>query len=572
MKTNWILKNSSTIDDFKIELLNKKFNCPSVFAEILLLLGYDSVDKATKFLKPSINDLHSPELLENMSKATDLIISKIKSRSKILIYGDYDVDGVTSTSVLILALKNLGGDVDYFIPNRMNDGYGLSSVGVKNILAKNASLVITVDCGITALAEIATLKAKGVDVIVTDHHVPKKKLPLANAIINPKLQGSSYPCPDLAGVGVAFKLLCAVCLSLDKDLYKFAYPYLIFACIGTIADIVPLVGENRTIAYLGLLSIKNKKNLGLTTLIEKNNLNFDTLKSSDIVFSVAPRINAAGRMSSANLAVELFTCPNRTRVLEITKEIEEKNQKRKHIQGEIFENACSQIKKKYPDIDKISCIFARSEDFHSGVVGIVASKVVEKFSRPAFIFSINDGVANGSCRSLPGFNILEAIETGAEFVDSFGGHKYAAGVSLKCEYLAKFEKRVQEYGKIHLTQKMILPSVQIQREILLGQANMELMGWLKKLAPFGPGNHKPIFMTRGLKVKYSAKIVGGNHLSLCVTDGMNDLNLIGFNLARYQKLLTGKVTFDIVYAIDVNIWKGKSYLKGYLKDIDILDE
>ncbi len=571
MKRSWIL--SPCISNKSLsEELEKEFDCGKQFSQILLNSRVDSLSKARAFLSPSVKDLLDPFLFVQMEKAVQMVLASIKAKQKILIYGDFDVDGVTSVTVLYKGLLDLGANVSFFIPDRLQDGYGLSDGCIQKILQKPPSLLITVDCGISAIKQVKTLVEAGVQVIVTDHHLPKGELPPAGAILNPKLEDSGYPCNCLAGVGVAFKLLSGVCQTLQVDLVKHLYPYLIFVCLGTIADIVPLVEENRTMARVGLLSIKNRFNKGLTALIEACGLNPDTLNSGNIVFNVAPRINVAGRMGNVLQAVRLFLSEDKQEIAQIVKELEELNSIRRSQQDEIYEQACRQIAEKYPDEQTLRTLVVSDPSWHVGIIGIVASKLVENYHRPVVVLGEENGVLRGSARSVAGFNIAQAIQTGNEFLLGFGGHKYAAGLSMIKEFLPEFEKRLQTYTVAHLDKEMVKPVFAIDAQIKIRQIDNRFVRLLAKLSPFGPGNHKPVFCSKGLKIVASPRIVGQNHLQLRLTDGEKELSLIGFGLGDYQKKLNYSSKVDIVYALDFNYWQDKVSIQGYLKDLDVYED
>ncbi len=568
MKSFWKL-SANKFDKKLLSQLEQELNCGEVFAKILLNLGVSSLAEAKSFLSPKVDDLLDPFLFVQMKKAVQMVIKAINAKQKILIYGDFDVDGVTSVTVLYKGFLDLGANVDFFIPDRMQDGYGLSDGCVERVLQNPPSLVITVDCGISAVEQVKKLVDAGVEVLITDHHLPKGEIPPAGAILNPQLEDSGYPCRYLAGVGVAFKLLSGVCQTLQVDLVKHLYPYLIFVCLGTIADIVPLIEENRTLARVGLLSIKNRFNKGLTALIEACGLNTEKLSSANIVFNVAPRINVAGRMGNVLHAVQLFLSEDKQETDEIVHELEELNTIRRNEQDEIYEQACQQIAAKYPNLDALQSLVVSDANWHVGIIGIVASKLVENYCRPVIVFGEENGVLRGSARSVTGFNIVQGIETGAEFLQGFGGHKYAAGLTLLKEFLPKFEQKLQDYTSENLTQEMVDPVFKIDAELDFSQIDHLFVRNLSKLSPFGPGNHKPVFCSKGLKIVASPRIVGQNHLQLRLTDGKNELSFIGFGLGDYQKKIGYNSKVDIVYALDFNYWQDKVSIQGYLKDLDV---
>ncbi len=568
MNSSWIMspnkKNKKLCKELECELL-----CGREFAQILLNLGVKSLAEAKSFLSPKVKDLLDPFLFVQMEKAAQMVIQAINAQKKILIYGDFDVDGVTSVTVLYKGLLSLGAKVDFFIPDRLQDGYGVSKGCVDKILKNPPHLLITVDCGVSAVEQVSRLVDAGIEVIVTDHHLPQGDLPPAGAILNPQLEGSGYPCKYLAGVGVAFKLLGGVCLLLKVDLVKHLYPYLIFVCLGTIADIVPLVEENRTMARVGLLSIKNRFNKGLTALIEACGMNPDNLSSANVVFNIAPRINVAGRMGNVLQAVELFLSEDKDEISKVVGDLEELNTVRRNEQDEIYEASCLQIQEKYPDAESLRVLVVSDPGWHVGIIGIVASKLVENYRRPVIVLGEENGVLRGSARSVTGFNIAQAIEGGSELLQGFGGHKYAAGLSMLKEFLPEFEERLQEYTSANLTNEMVKPIFKVDSELKLAQIDNNFVQLLSRLSPYGPGNHKPVFCSKGLSIAGSARVVGQNHLQVRLTDGRKELSFIGFGLGNFQKKLNYNSKVDIVYALDFNYWQDKVSIQGYLKDLDV---
>ncbi len=437
MRKRWILDETKYKEEV-VKKLAESLSCNKVIAKFLVKKGITTVDQSNRFFKSDINDLYSPWLFDDMEKVVDRIQKAIHKKEKIVIYGDYDVDGTTATSILLLGLRELGAKVDFYIPNRIIDGYGLSESGNEAIIEMDANLVITVDCGINAVDEIDELNDQNIDIIVTDHHTPKETLPKSFEILDPKLNDSSYPFSELAGAGIAFKLLQALFIKNNKENIE---KYLDLAGLGTIADIVPLVDENRIIAWLGVKKLEKRANLGLKYLMNLCGLKEKSLKSSDVVFKLAPRINAAGRLSSADRAVELLTSKSSEIAKNIALSIHKENTKRQQIDQKTYQDAIDLIEVKYSDLDDVYFIVLASENWHPGVVGIVASKIVDKYNRPTILLSIDDGEGSGSGRSIPGFNIFECLTKFDDYLISFGGHKYAAGLAILPEYIEEFEKK-----------------------------------------------------------------------------------------------------------------------------------
>ena len=564
MRKRWLVEDAK-VDLNKVEKLQKKLNCPKFIAEYLIKKGICKKDNANKFFHPKFSHLHDPLLFKDIDKAIVRIFKAIDNGEKILIYGDYDVDGTTATSILLMGLDELGGEVDFYIPNRMVEGYGLSPEGNKTILERDIDLVVTVDCGINAVKEVEALNKNGVDVIITDHHTPQKIIPKALAVLDPKLDDATYPYSELSGSGIAFKLLHGLFIKKNKtdDIKK----YLDLAGFGTIADIVPLNGENRTLATLGIKQLERRKNLGLQHLMKFCGLKTKTIKSSDVVFRLAPRINAAGRLSSADKAVELMTSVYPEPAEFLARSIHMENQRRQQIDQTTFQRACDLIDAKYQNLDEVYFIVLASEDWHPGVVGIVASKIVEKYNRPTILITIDEGEGCGSGRSIRNFNIFKCLQHFKDDLISFGGHKYAAGLSILPEYIDKFEEEINRYAKSAISAEDIAPQIRISSQLKLKTIDTDFINWLKLLAPFGPSNMNPVFMTKNVKIIGYPYTVGTNHLKMKVGKENHILNLIGFNMGELAPSLKKGSSVDIVYSLEENIWQNKSRIQGKLKDI-----
>lgn len=566
MKKNWIITTEQT-NVSQIQNLQNSLSCPYIIAKLLLQKNISSTQDAEEFFHPDFNNLHDPYIFNDMEKAVRRIMQAIKNQEKIVIYGDYDVDGTTATSLLLIGLKELGAVVDFYIPNRMIEGYGLSMLGNKAILSKKAKVVITVDCGINAVDEINYLNKEGVDVIVTDHHTPKKILPDAFAIIDPKLKDSKYPYQELAGVGIALKLITAIYRKYNRDNIENVSTFFDLAGLGTIADIVPLTGENRIIASLGIKRLEERKNLGLSYLLNLAGLKTCKLKSSDIVFRLAPRINAAGRLGSADRAVDLMTTSNLEDAKNLALAIHNENQKRQLIDQTTFREACDMIESKYQDLDKTFFFVLATDHWHPGVIGIVASKIVEKYNRPTILITFAEGEGSGSGRSIHNFNIFECLSHFEEYLISFGGHKYAAGLSILPEYINILEEKVNEYAKNRLTIEDICPQIYISGELKLNEIDEDLLEWLKRFAPFGPGNMNPIFLSRKVMIVGYPYTVGTNHLKLKTIQNDKTLDLIGFNMGEMSPFLKKGSYVDIAYSLEENVWQNVTKIQGKLKDI-----
>ncbi|MCF7792882.1 MAG: single-stranded-DNA-specific exonuclease RecJ [Candidatus Cloacimonetes bacterium] len=549
----------------------EEIKCPELIAEMLIRRETIDIERIKSFFNPNLDDVHDPFIFPDMEKAVNRIIEAIQNKELITIYGDYDVDGTTSTSMLYLGLKKIGANIDFYIPHRMIDGYGLSLSGVDQIKENGTELIISVDCGINAIEEVDQINALDIDIIVTDHHNPKEILPKAYAIINPKMEESGYPFKELAGVGVAYKLLVAVYTKLNLDTSDLIDKYVDLVALGTIADIVPLVGENRIFASIGLKRLIEKHNIGLNALINIAGLSHKELNSSDIVFGIAPRINAAGRMGSALRAVELMVSVDEEESEELAQIIERENSIRQQIDQRTFQEACDIIEKKYKNMDENSLIVVSSDGWHPGVIGIVASKLVEKYYKPTIMISFKDGVGSGSGRSISGFNLFDALQSVEGYLETFGGHKYAAGLSVLMEYLDILENKLSKYVNENVTPDQLIPPLKIESSLELYEINENLLEWMNKFAPFGPGNMRPTFFTERVMIIGFPYNVGKNHLKLKVMKDGCTLDLIGFNLGDFLPFLKKGSLVDIAYSLEFNTWQGRTTIQGKLKDIKFVE-
>ena len=570
MEKQWVLPEPLTPEDKQqVESLAGELKCPEIIAELLYRKNLKTVDQVTDFFHPHLSQQHDPFLFPDMEKAVQRILAAISGGEKITIYGDYDVDGTTATTLLYLGLKRVGADIDFYIPHRMIDGYGLSLSSLDQIKANGTSLIISVDCGVNALEEIEAINAMGMEIIITDHHNPKEELPKAAAIIKPKLPGSPYPFPHLAGVGVAYKLLMAVYERLGITSAENTLKYMDLVAVGTIADIVSLTDENRVFASIGLQHLIAKKNLGLNALISISGMDQKTLDTTDIVFGIAPRINAAGRMGSASVAVELLISRDEVQSNELAEIIERQNSLRQQEDQKTFHEACDIIEKKYKDINAASCLVISSDDWHPGVIGIVASKLVEKYYRPVVMISFKEGFGSGSGRSVEDFDLFAALRASGDNLHSFGGHKYAVGFTIYQEYIDRFENELTRYVSEHLQLEQIRTPLFVNFELELYDINDILMEWIERFAPFGPDNNRPVLLTRDVSVASYPYNVGRNHLKLKVVKDGVVLDLIGYNMGDYLTLLKKNSLIDIAYTLEYNRFGSRTSIQGKLRDIHL---
>ncbi len=568
MQKKWLTPEEFNSDQREqIKALIEELHCPRLVAEMLYRKQLRTPQQIRDFFEPQLSHQHDPFLFPDMEKAVQRILKAIDSSERITIYGDYDVDGTTATTLLYLGLKRLGAIIDFYIPHRMIDGYGLSLGGLDQIKESGTSLIISVDCGVNALEEIEAINAQGMEIIITDHHNPKEELPPALAIINPKLPGCPYPFPHLAGVGVAYKLLMAIYRRRGIASEENTLKYMDLVAVGTIADIVPLTGENRVFAHIGLQHLIDKKNLGLNALVQISGLNAKSLDTTDIVFGIAPRINAAGRMGSASVAVDLLISRDRQQSKELAEIIERQNSLRQQEDQKTYHEACDIIDKKYKDLASVPCIVVSSDDWHPGVIGIVASKLVEKYDRPVVMISFKDGFGSGSGRSVADFDLFAALTSIEHNLHSFGGHKYAVGFTILQEYIDRFENELSRYVAEHLEPQQIATPLEIDYELELYDISEFLLNWVERFAPFGPDNNRPVLLTREVTVANYPYTVGRNHLKLKVIKDGVPLDLIGYNLGDMLPLLKKNSILDIAYTLEFNRFGNKTSIQGKLKDL-----
>ena len=547
-----------------IELVNKvayENNISETLATILVNRNIIEEDEIQVFLNPTRKDFHDPYLMPDMEKAIERILKAIEKKEKIIIYGDYDVDGITSITVLKKFLDELGLNVGYTIPNRLEEGYGLNKEAIKKIKEKNYDLIITVDCGISGIEEIKYANELGLEVIVTDHHEPGEILPEALAIIDCKRKDSKYPFKSLAGVGVVFKLIQA--LSIKLGLKEEAYlKYLDIVCIGTISDIVPLVNENRVIAKLGLKLVRVTKNIGLKVLLQA--VGYKEITSTTISFGIAPRINACGRMGHEEEAVKLFFTESEKEAIEITDKLNNYNKERQEIEKRIFEEAIEKIEKE--NLNKNSSIVLGSKNWHHGVIGIVSSKITDLYYKPSILICFEDGIGKGSGRSISGFDLYDALCKTSDYLEKYGGHEMAVGLSLKNE---KFEDFKREFEKLSDKANVdnLVSVIKVDKEILDKDVTFQLIENLKLLEPFGESNEMPIFIYKGLKIDSIRSFSEGKHLRLTLKDGNKIINAIGFNKGNLSAEYTIGDKIDILGILEINSYNGNEMIQINMKDI-----
>ena len=558
MNKKWEFYNS---DVEKVKKIAEKYNISELLATVLVNRGIIEEKNIETFLNSTRNDFHDPYLMPDMEKAVNRILKAIENKEKTIIYGDYDVDGITSITVLSKFLKDCGLETGFYIPNRLNEGYGLNKEAIKKISEEGYKLIITVDCGISGNEEVAYAYELGMEVIVTDHHEPLEELPKAVAVIDCKRKDNKYPFNSLAGVGVAFKLSQAIGQRLKMD-EKSYLKYLDIVCVGTISDIVPLVDENRVIAQLGLKLVEITKSPGLKSLLIASG--YKEVNSNTVSFGIAPRINACGRMGHEEDALKLFLTENIQKAREITENLNKYNRERQEIEKRIFEEAVKKIEENH--LDKNNVIVIGSENWHHGVIGIVASKITDLYFKPSILICFEGEEGKGSGRSIPGFDLHGALCKLNEYLEKYGGHEMAVGLSLKKENLAKFTEEFNAIAK-HAHTEEIISVINIDKEINLKDITIENVNSLKMLEPFGEANKMPLFIYKNLKIDSIRALSEGKHLKLTLKDGNTIVNAIGFNMGKYSEEYLIGDRIDVVGVLEINSFNGKDMVQINMKDI-----
>ena len=548
------------VDENKVNELVNKFGISGILARILVNKNITQKDEIDLFMNPTRKDFHNPFLMPDMEIIVDRVLQAIEQKEKIMIYGDYDADGITSITVLKSFLEERGLEVASYIPNRLDEGYGLNKTALKKIYDDGYRLIITVDCGISGIDEVDYANSLGMEVLITDHHEPAETLPKAVAVVDAKRKNNKYSFNQLAGVGVVFKLIQAISIKLgleEKEYLK----YLDIVCIGTISDIVPLVDENRVIAKLGLKLIAQTRNIGLKALLEV--IGFKNIDSTTISFGVAPRINACGRMGDEQVALDLFLEKDYDKAKKLAIKLNEYNIERQTIEKRIFDEATEKIEKNEKDK---ACIIVGSEGWHHGIIGIVASKVTEMYFKPSILICFEGNDGKGSGRSIPGFDLHDALMECSDYLEKFGGHSMAVGVTVNRDKFELFKNKFEEYAKSHDIDK-IIPVINIDSELSLKNIDIDSVKSLQKLEPYGEANKMPVFMIRNLKINSIRALSEGKHLKLTLKDDGYMINAIGFNMGNLSNeyLIDDKV--DVIGNLDINSFNGNESIQLILKDI-----
>ena len=549
------------VNDEKVKELQEKYNINKLLSTILVNRGITEEKQIQKFLNPKRNDFYNPYEMPDMEIAVNRILQAIKNSEKTIIYGDYDVDGITSVTVLKSFLEERGLKVDEYIPNRLNEGYGLNKKAVESIANQGYTLMITVDCGISAVEEVNYANELGIETIITDHHEPGSELPKALAVVDAKRKDNKYPFRNLAGVGVVFKLTQAISMKLgleEKDYLK----YLDIVCVGTISDIVPLVDENRVIVKLGLKLVEQTRNLGLRSILQTSGYN--RIDSTTVSFGIAPRINASGRMGHQEDALQLFLSKDINEVNELTQKLNEYNKIRQDTEKSIYSDAILQIEQN--NLAEKNTIVVMGKNWHHGVIGIVSSKITELYFKPSILLCEEGDYGKGSGRSIPGFDLYEALTECKDYIDRFGGHSMAIGINVKTSDFENFKNALEEVSiQKHINE--LVPILTIDAQISLDEINKDMVNSLKQLEPFGEENKNPLFVFKNLKIDSIRALSEGKHLKLTLKDNKNIVNAIGFNLGSLASEYKIDDKIDVVGNLEINSFNGVDNIQINIKDL-----
>lgn len=563
MTKRWIYNDE--VDENDIAQLSREINVNPTIAKILIQRNITDFDQAKNYFRPSLDHLHDPFLMRDMDKALERIKTAMDRNEKILIYGDYDVDGTTSVALVYGFLRHFYSKIDFYIPDRYKEGYGVSKIGIDWASENNFGLLITLDCGIKAVEMTDYANKKNIDIIIGDHHLPGETLPKAYAILDPKMHDCPYPYKELSGCGVGFKLIQAFCekFGYDPDLL---YDYLDLVAVSIAADIVPITDENRALAYFGLKKLNENPGLGLEALIKLGGIR-NQINISSIVFGIGPRINASGRMGHAKTAVDLLLADDYKVIEALAENLDVKNLARRERDSTITSEALEMIGKRENDELKSTVLF--KNDWHKGVIGIVASRCIEKFYRPTIILTESNGKATGSARSVEGFNIYEAISECSELLDQYGGHMYAAGLTMEIDKVEAFKEKFEQIVSEKISDDQLTPLITIDSEIDFKDINFKLYNILEQMEPFGPGNMQPVFVTHQLHVSGRPRILKNQHLKFFVKQNDEDeaMEAIGFGHAEYYDLVASGMRFSMAYYIEENHYLGNKTLQLRVKDI-----
>ncbi len=572
----WVLAHA---DEALRDEISERLDLSPVTASVLLSRGVKTVGEARSFLNPTLDDLHEATLLPDMDKAVDTICRHAREGTPIVIYGDYDVDGLCAVTMLLQFLRLAGLDPSHYVPERGDEGYGVHVEVLRKLRSRGAGLVITVDCGISSVAEAKLAREIGLEMVITDHHEPASELPDAAAVVDPKIVGADYPFKELAGVGVAFKLVCALADRLsrgqktDPHFRKFLLDSMALVAMGTIADVVPLLSENRILATFGLEALRHCELPGIQALMSQCRLTDKPLKADAVSYKLGPRLNVAGRMASAELAMRLLLTDSYGQGEQIARELEELNRERQRTQREIMETARRMIAEELSPDDYVY-VLAR-EDWPPGIIGIVASHIVEDYYRPAVMIALDGDIGRGSARSISDFNIVEALSTCSRYLDSFGGHAQAAGLRISPDRVDELRTDLNAYARTRLTPDALKPKLFVDGELLLDSVSRPFVNELERLAPFGQGAPEPVFVARNVRLAGKPRRVGssGRHLSFHASQGASAFRCIAFGMGELaEKLMESHAPFHIAFSPVIETFTGRGDLELQIKDVHVPQE
>lgn len=566
--SKWVLREPS--DPEKVDRLATEVGIDKVLADLLIKRGVETFAQARSFFRPSLDNLHDPFLMKDMDVAVERLHRAVVSGESILVYGDYDVDGTTAVALLYSFVRRFTDKVDFYIPDRYDEGYGVSFKGIDYAVESGAGLIVTLDCGIKAIDKVEYAASKGIDMIICDHHLPEDSLPAAVAVLDPKREDCHYPFDDLSGCGVGFKLVQAYSARYGVP-FETLVPLLDLLVVSIASDLVTMVGENRILAHFGLKQLNENPCTGLQAMINLSSLEPGHVSIDDIVFKIGPRINAAGRMETGRLAVELLTSRSLSEAMQIGEKINESNNERKNIDREITQEALDMVQTGNC-LCNGSAMIVYNPEWNKGVVGIVASRLVEAYYKPTVVLTKSNGFVSGSARSISGFDLYGAIESCADLLENFGGHVYAAGLTLKEENLPEFAHRMDEYISAKIETEMMTPVIEVDSKLNFARITPKFFRILKQFQPFGPGNHNPVFLTENVYDAGTGRKVGagGVHMKLDLIQEdqpYHQISSIAFNMAEHYDHIKEGNPFDICYSIVENYYRGNSSIQLRIKDL-----
>ncbi|CDS92902.1 MULTISPECIES: single-stranded-DNA-specific exonuclease RecJ [Sphingobacterium] len=564
MQKRWVLKSKSEVK--KVNQLSNELGINPVLAELLVSRNIETFDASKHFFRPSLDQLHNPFLMQDMEKAIARITTAIGQNEKILIYGDYDVDGTTAVAVVYSFFREFHSRIEFYIPDRYAEGYGISTQGIDYAAENGFSLIIALDCGIKANDKVEYANSKNIDFIIGDHHLPGDELPPAFAVLDPKRKDCNYPYKELSGCGIGFKLIQAFIMKNDMSL-DICYQYLDLVAVSIASDIVPITGENRILTHFGLIKLNTNPCCGLQALVDLSTNKTKTFTVNDIVFQIGPRINASGRIDHAKDAVKLLISKSLQEAKDFSINIDDQNNVRKDFDLRITEEALAIIDDNDSLKTRKSTVLYKS-DWHKGVIGIVASRLTERYYRPTIILTETNGHIAGSCRSVIGFDLYEALSECSDLLDQFGGHKYAAGLTMQIENIKLFQDRFEQVVTRLIKPEMLTQEILIDTKLHLQDIDAKFHRILSQFEPFGPQNESPIFLSQKVSLIGSAYLVGSNHLKMTVKQEHSpSFDCIGFGLSEHIETINSGKPFDMCYSIEENVWRGKKNLQLNLKGI-----